>query len=96
MSFLPSIYDATSQQIKVSCEVQQLVGNNRVGAVAMSAADRLTRGTDVVDTGAPLQKLCRKRYSSANRGGGGGEDEEEGIHGYSKQCTFTIWVATKS
>lgn len=59
---LPNIYnalvvqgqDADGQEIKVTCEVQQLLGNNRVRAVAMSATDGLTRGMDVIDTGAPL------------------------------------------
>ncbi|KAJ4699765.1 ATP synthase subunit beta, chloroplastic, partial [Melia azedarach] len=36
------------------CEVQQLLGNNRVRAVAMSATDGLTRGMEVIDMGAPL------------------------------------------
>uniref|UniRef100_A0A8S0XM03 ATP synthase subunit beta n=1 Tax=Spirodela intermedia TaxID=51605 RepID=A0A8S0XM03_SPIIN len=44
---MPNIYnslvvkgqDASGQQIKVTCEVQQLLGNNRVRAVAMSATD---------------------------------------------------------
>ena len=38
----------------MTCEVQQLLGNNRVRAVAMSATDGLTRGMAVIDTGAPL------------------------------------------
>nr|YP_010444630.1 ATP synthase CF1 beta subunit [Schizaea medusa]UTJ90149.1 ATP synthase CF1 beta subunit [Schizaea medusa] len=42
------------QKIDVTCEVQQLLGNNEVRAVAMSATDGLTRGMSVIDTGAPL------------------------------------------
>nr|ACH47709.1 ATP synthase CF1 beta subunit [Monsonia vanderietiae] len=59
---LPYIYnalvvqgrDTVGQQIHVTCEVQQLLGNNRVRAVAMSATDGLMRGMEVIDTGAPL------------------------------------------
>ena len=43
-----------SYLINRSTEVQQLLGNNRVRAVAMSATDGLTRGMEVIDTGAPL------------------------------------------
>lgn len=59
---MPNIYNAlvvkgrdiSGQPINVTCEVQQLLGNNRVRAVAMSATDGLTRGMEVIDTGAPL------------------------------------------
>ena len=59
---LPYIYnalvvqsrDTDDKQINVTCEVQQLLGNNRVRAVAMSATDGLMRGMEVIDTGAPL------------------------------------------
>ncbi|XP_052620191.1 ATP synthase subunit beta, chloroplastic-like [Lactuca sativa] len=59
---MPNIYnalvvkgrDTAGQPINVTCEVQQLLGNNQVRAVAMSATDGLTRGMDVIDTGAPL------------------------------------------
>ena len=46
--------DTIGQQINVTCEVQQLLGNNRVRAVAMSATDGLMRGLEVIDTGAPF------------------------------------------
>ncbi|KAF3638515.1 hypothetical protein FXO38_23197 [Capsicum annuum] len=46
--------DSVGQPINVACEVQQLLGNNRVRAVAMSAKDGLTRGMEVIDTGAPI------------------------------------------
>uniref|UniRef100_A0A3B6MLL4 H(+)-transporting two-sector ATPase n=1 Tax=Triticum aestivum TaxID=4565 RepID=A0A3B6MLL4_WHEAT len=59
---LPYIYnalvvqsrDTTDKQINLTCEVQQLLGNNRVRGVAMSATDGLMRGLEVIDTGAPL------------------------------------------
>ncbi|KAK8305876.1 hypothetical protein V6Z12_D03G091800 [Gossypium hirsutum] len=59
---MPNIYnalvvkgrDTAGQQINVTCEVQQLLGNNRVRAVAMSATDGLTRRMEVIDTGAAL------------------------------------------
>ncbi|KAL2935204.1 ATP synthase subunit beta chloroplastic [Bienertia sinuspersici] len=59
---MPNIYnalvvkgrDTTGQPINVTCEVQQLLGNNLVRAVAMNATDGLTRGMEVIDTGAPL------------------------------------------
>ena len=35
-------------------EVQQHLGDDRVRAVAMDATDGIARGTDVVDTGAPI------------------------------------------
>ena len=48
---MPNIYNSlivkgqntAGQEINVTCEVQQLLGNNRVRAVAMSATDGLTR-----------------------------------------------------
>lgn len=59
---LPKIYSALKVQgksssgdsISVTCEVQQLLGDNQVRAVAMSATDGLVRGMDVIDTGAPI------------------------------------------
>ncbi|KAJ9190191.1 hypothetical protein P3X46_001419 [Hevea brasiliensis] len=59
---MPNIYnalvvkgrDTAGQEINVTCEVQKLLGNNQVCAVAMSATDDRTRGTEVIDTGAPL------------------------------------------
>jgi len=46
--------DIVGQKINVTCEVQQLLGNNRVRVVAMSATDGLKRGMSVIDTGAPI------------------------------------------
>jgi F-type H+-transporting ATPase subunit beta len=54
---LPKIYNAIiikSSQKTVTCEVQQLLGDNKVRAVAMSATDGLQRGLEVEDTGAPI------------------------------------------
>jgi F-type H+/Na+-transporting ATPase subunit beta len=36
------------------CEVQQHLGDDRVRAVAMDSTDGLSRGTEVIDTGAPI------------------------------------------
>jgi F-type H+-transporting ATPase subunit beta len=36
------------------CEVQQQLGDDRVRAVAMDTTDGLSRGTEVIDTGAPI------------------------------------------
>jgi F-type H+-transporting ATPase subunit beta len=38
----------------VTCEVQQLLGDNRVRAIAMSSTDGLRRGIQAEDTGAPI------------------------------------------
>ncbi|KAL5067401.1 hypothetical protein RYX36_018288 [Vicia faba] len=46
--------DTVGQQINVTCEVQQLLGNNRIRVVAMSATDGLNRGMEVIDTGVSL------------------------------------------
>ncbi|KAM3744749.1 hypothetical protein ACB098_06G075500 [Castanea mollissima] len=55
---MPNIYnalvvkgrDTAGQQINVTCEVQQLLGNNRVRAVAMSATDEPVDNLGPVDT----------------------------------------------
>jgi len=59
---LPNIYNAVTvegkneagQELKVVCEVQQLLGNNRVRAIAMTSTDGLMRAMKVTDTGAAL------------------------------------------
>jgi F-type H+-transporting ATPase subunit beta len=59
---LPSIYNAlvvearneAGQDLKVLCEVQTLLGDNRVRAISMTATDGLMRGMPVSDTGSPL------------------------------------------
>jgi F-type H+-transporting ATPase subunit beta len=56
---LPEIYNALTiegkneagQEISVTCEVQQLLGDNQVRAVAMSGTDGLVRNMEVIDTG---------------------------------------------
>ncbi|CAL8412470.1 unnamed protein product [Dictyota dichotoma] len=54
---LPKIYNALEVKSKdgtIICEVQQLLGDNRVRAIAMSATDGLQRGVEVIDTQAPI------------------------------------------
>ncbi len=58
---LPDLYAALEmtsetdgQSNRVVAEVQQHIGRNQVRAVAMSSTDGLVRGSDVVDTGAPI------------------------------------------
>jgi F-type H+-transporting ATPase subunit beta len=54
---LPKIYNAlviTSGDSSVTCEVQQLLGNNKVRAVSMTSTDGLKRGASVTDTGSPI------------------------------------------
>jgi F-type H+-transporting ATPase subunit beta len=54
---LPRVYnaiDVKSGDLTIVCEVQQLLGDNRVRAVSMSSTDGLQRGVEVIDTGAPI------------------------------------------
>tara|TARA_B110000459_G_C16481312_1_gene434395 strand:- start:80 stop:592 length:513 start_codon:yes stop_codon:yes gene_type:complete len=54
---LPRVYnaiDVKSGDSIIVCEVQQLLGDNRVRAVSMSSTDGLQRGVEVLDTGAPI------------------------------------------
>ncbi|HBB34614.1 MAG TPA: F0F1 ATP synthase subunit beta [Cyanobacteria bacterium UBA8803] len=59
---MPQIYNAlkiqgkneAGQEVSVTCEVQQLLGDNQVRAVSMSSTDGLVRGMEVVNTGAPI------------------------------------------
>jgi len=59
---VPNIYNAlvvkgqneAGDDIAITCEVQQLLGDYCVRAVSMNATDGLMRGMDVVDTGTPL------------------------------------------
>lgn len=54
---LPAIYNALETTIgktKLVLETQQHLGEGAVRAVAMSSTDGLQRGTEVVDTGAPI------------------------------------------
>src|SRR5437763_3614231 len=60
---LPEIYNAVKIEndgtkgvkIKLTGEVQQHLGGNRVRCVALGSTDGLVRGMDVLDTGAPVQ-----------------------------------------
>lgn len=54
---LPKIFNALKVKNKdktITCEVQQLLGDNKVRAVAMSSTEGLKRGIEVIDTGAPI------------------------------------------
>ena len=59
---MPQIYNAlriegkneAGQDVAVTCEVQQLLGDNQVRAVSMSSTDGLVRGMEAVDTGAAI------------------------------------------
>jgi F-type H+/Na+-transporting ATPase subunit beta len=59
---VPNIYNAlliraknaAGQEIAVTCEVQQLLGDNCVRAVSMQATEGLMRGMEVKDTGKPV------------------------------------------
>jgi F-type H+-transporting ATPase subunit beta len=55
---LPPIYSAlkieTADNIGTIVEVQQLLGDNKVRAVAMRSTDGLKRGVEAVDLGAPI------------------------------------------
>lgn len=59
---MPQIYNAlviegqneSGTDVSVTCEVQQLLGDNQVRAVAMSGTDGLIRGMEAADTGAPI------------------------------------------
>lgn len=59
---LPEIYNAlevkdtspSGDELKIVCEVQQMLGDNRVRSVAMSSTDGLTRNMRVINTGAPV------------------------------------------
>ena len=59
---MPEIYDALRIQgkneagndVSVTCEVHQQLGDNQVRSVAMSGTDGLVRGMEVTNTGAPI------------------------------------------
>nr|AYC64575.1 ATP synthase CF1 subunit beta [Pseudoderbesia arbuscula] len=61
-SKMPNIYNSlkiegkngSGEEVCVTCEVQQLLGDHCVRAVSMSATDGLMRGMEVIDTGNPL------------------------------------------
>src|SRR5262249_45762148 len=45
---------AGAEEEMLVCEVQQHLGDDRVRAVAMDTTDGLSRGLEVIDTGAPI------------------------------------------
>ena len=54
---LPKVYNSLiigTGETAVTCEVQQLLGSNKVRAVSMTSTDGLKRGATVVDTGLPI------------------------------------------
>lgn len=59
---VPNIYNAlkirsknaAGLEIEVTCEVQQLLGDNCVRAISMQSTEGLMRGMEVLDTGNPL------------------------------------------
>lgn len=59
---MPGIYNSLivkgktqkGEDLTVTCEVQQLLGDHCVRAISMSATEGLTRGMEVIDTGNPL------------------------------------------
>ena len=55
---LPNIYNALETDLageKLVLEVEQLVGNNWARCLALGSTDGLSRGQEVIDTGAPVQ-----------------------------------------
>lgn len=56
---LPDIFDAVNIPLEdggvLVCEVQQLLGSDRVRSVAMSTTDGLRRGMEAIATGAPIK-----------------------------------------
>nr|YP_009396205.1 ATP synthase CF1 subunit beta [Melanothamnus harveyi]ARW65307.1 ATP synthase CF1 subunit beta [Melanothamnus harveyi] len=54
---LPKVFNALKIQgpnDTITCEVQQLLGDNKVRAVAMSSTEGLKRGSEVIDTEQPI------------------------------------------
>ncbi len=59
---MPPIYNAliikgtneAGQEMSVTCEVQQLLGDQQVRAVSMSSTDGLVRGMEATDLGSPI------------------------------------------
>ncbi len=58
---LPDIYNAITieidvmgEKIKLTCEVQQHLGGNRVRAVALGSTDGIRRGAEIIDTGSSI------------------------------------------
>lgn len=59
---MPKIYNAlrvsgqnsAGDEVAVTCEVQQLLGDNQIRAVSMGSTDGLVRGMEAVDLGSPI------------------------------------------
>ncbi|MEO1144924.1 MAG: F0F1 ATP synthase subunit beta [Cyanobacteria bacterium J06638_22] len=59
---MPKIYNAlrvsgqnsAGDDVAVTCEVQQLLGDNQIRAVSMGSTDGLVRGMEAVDLGSPI------------------------------------------
>ncbi|NJN62654.1 MAG: F0F1 ATP synthase subunit beta [Coleofasciculaceae cyanobacterium RL_1_1] len=59
---MPKIYNAikiqgknsAGEDVSVTCEVQQLLGDHQVRGVSMSTTDGIVRGMEVIDTGAAI------------------------------------------
>src|SRR5947209_20523086 len=65
---LPEIYNAATidaeqkgVRLRLTGEVQQHLGGNRVRCVALGSTDGLVRGMEVTDTGAPVSVPVRTR-----------------------------------
>ena len=85
---LPEIYSALRitrpDGGELIAEVQQHLGDDRVRAVAMDTTDGIARGTDVVDTGAPIsvpvgdvtlgRRVERPRRPGRRQGGAAGRE----------------------
>jgi len=60
---MPKIYNAlrvsgtntAGNEVSVTCEVQQLLGDNQIRAVSMGSTDGLVRGMEVTDLGTPIR-----------------------------------------
>ena len=46
--------NSAGQDITLTAEVQQLLGDHKIRAISMTATEGLMRGLEVIDTGAPL------------------------------------------
>ena len=60
---IPAVYNAleipmksieTGEDIKLICEVQQHLGEDRIRSIAMDSTDGLVRGMKVIDKGVPI------------------------------------------
>ena len=58
-SVVPNIFSALivkkADDSKLVLEVQQIMGNNQVRALAMGTTDGVKRGMEVIDTGSPIK-----------------------------------------